>query len=146
MNGAVIQIRPYEEADLEGLLPLMSELGYPVSADEMRGRLARMGADHLTLVADAGGEIAGFIGLTTVHLYEQSSPIGYILAFSVAASRHRQGIGRALLAAAEDHLQRQGIHDIRVNSGLHREDAHRFYEAMGYRKTGYRLRKAAGDI
>lgn len=40
--------------------------------------------------------------------------------------------------AAESHF---GVKDVRVSSGLHREEAHRFYEAAGYAKTGYRFRK-----
>jgi len=123
----------------------MEELGYPSTDDEIRSRLARLTPDHHTLVAEVAGELAGFIGLVTMPVYEHSAPIGYILAFSIGAAHQRQGVGRALLEAAEKHFLSRGVHDIRVNSGLQREGAHRFYEATGYTKTGFRFRKVPGE-
>ncbi|WP_035610230.1 GNAT family N-acetyltransferase [Haloferula sp. BvORR071] len=136
-------IRPFAEADTAALAALLGELGYPTTAGELRGRLAQLGSHHHTLVAEApdGGAITGFIGLMRVATYEHSAPIGYILALSVSSSSQGQGIGKALVSAAEDWFRAQGIHEIRVNSGLQREGAHRFYEAAGFTITGHRFRK-----
>ena len=141
-SGTPVHLRPYQDRDAADLATLLGELGYPADEDAVRGRLAGLSPDHHTLVADCGGRIGGFIGLLRVRAYETPTPLGYILALSVANSYQRQGLGKALLAAAEEYFRSQGIADIRVNSGLHREEAHRFYEAMGYRKTGYRFRKS----
>lgn len=136
-----IHLRPYQDGDAADLAALLTELGYPADEDAVRGRLAGLSPDHHTLVADCGGRVGGFIGLLRVAAYESPAPLGYILALSIADSHRRQGLGKALLAAAEEHFRSQGITDVRVNSGLHREEAHLFYEAMGYRKTGHRFRK-----
>ncbi len=138
-------IRAFAEADIGGLVALMGELGYPTTVEEMEPRLARFGGDHHTLVAESpDGTLAGFIGLVVVPVYEYSAPVGYILALSVGGAFQGQGIGRALVAAAEDWFRERGAHDVRVNSGLQREGAHRFYESLGYEKTGFRFRKLLG--
>jgi ribosomal protein S18 acetylase RimI-like enzyme len=138
----MLLIRPYSEHDAAGLAGLVTALGYPVAADEMRRRLEEKSADYHTLVAELGGGAVGFIGLVTLSVYESSLPIGYVLALSVSPDHQRQGIGKALLVAGESHFIASGVNDVRVSSGLHREEAHRFYEAMGYARTGYRFRKA----
>lgn len=141
-SAVATRIRPLAEADIDGLVALMGELGYPTAADEMRGRLERFGDDHHTLIAESpDGLIAGFIGLVVVPVYEYSAPVGYILALSVGSAFQGQGVGKALVAAAEAWFRERGAHDVRVNSGLQREGAHRFYESLGYEKTGMRFRK-----
>lgn len=137
----MLSIRPSTPGDTAALARLISELGYPVDETELSPRLARLTSAHHTLVAELSGEVAGFIGLAVFPFYELGAPVGYILAFSVGGRHRRQGIGKALLDAAEEHFRAAGVADIRVNSGLHREEAHRFYESRGYRKTGFRFRK-----
>ncbi|HIP79032.1 MAG TPA: GNAT family N-acetyltransferase, partial [Kiloniellaceae bacterium] len=56
--------------------------------------------------------------------------------------RRGGGIGQALLAHAEAEARREGCAALRLNSGLWREDAHRFYEAFGLQKRGYAFVKA----
>ena len=124
------------------MVPLMSELGYPTTSQEIAARIARMPAEsHHTLVAEISGSLVGFIGLAILPVYEHPHPIGLIIAMAVDPGHQGKGVGKSLLAAAENHFRTQGVTDCRVNSGLHRVDAHRFYEANGYGKTGYRLRK-----
>lgn len=136
-----IQFRPYLEGDAADLAALLTTLGYPADEETVRGRLAGLSPDHHTIVGNRSGRIVGFIGLLKVQAYETPVPLGYILALSIAGDQQRRGIGKALVAAAEEYFRLEGITDIRVSSGLQREDAHLFYEAMGYRKTGYRFRK-----
>ncbi|QJE96673.1 GNAT family N-acetyltransferase [Luteolibacter luteus] len=137
-----IELRPYQKGDAADLAGLLSELGYPTEAEAVRARMALLSADHFTIVADCGGQVAGFIGLVKIQAYETPAPLGYILALSVGGTYQRQGLGKALVAAAEEYFRSQGITDIRVSSGLQREEAHLFYEAMGYQKTGYRFRRS----
>lgn len=138
----MLHLRPYLEADAPAMVPLMSELGYPTTEQEIAARIARMPAgSHHTLVAETSGSVVGFIGLAILPVYEHPHPIGLIIAMAVDPGHQGRGIGKALLAAAEAHFRDRGVTDCRVNSGLQRLDAHRFYEANGYDKTGYRLRK-----
>jgi ribosomal protein S18 acetylase RimI-like enzyme len=138
-------IRPYVNEDAAALAGLLSTLGYPATRDDVVGRMAALSDSHHTLVAVAGEKVAGFIGIVSLPVYEHPDPIGYILALSVSPAYQGQGIGKALLRAAEDWFRREGVKDIRVSSGLQREEAHRFYEQSGYAKTGYRFRKLLAE-
>jgi hypothetical protein len=50
-----------------------------------------------------------------------------------------------LVLAGEDWLKEQGAVEIIVNSSHFREDAHRFYQRLGYENTGIRLVKSLTD-
>ncbi|RYD27790.1 MAG: GNAT family N-acetyltransferase [Verrucomicrobiaceae bacterium] len=139
---AEFHIRSFATPDLDGLCTLMADLGYPTTASELAVRMDRMPPDfYHTFVAEASGQVVGFIGVGTMPVYEMSGPLGWVLALSVAGSHRRRGIGRALLAAAEAHCLSRGATDVRLHSGLPRAEAHEFYEAAGYTKTGYRFKK-----
>jgi GNAT superfamily N-acetyltransferase len=138
----MIQVRNVTGTDAPGLAHLVTELGYPVEAEELWGRIERMpSGSYRTFVAVEEKEVVGFIGLLTLPVYEHSRPIGWVLALSVSPRARRKGIGTALIAAAEGFYRDEGVTDIRLHSGLQREEAHEFYEKMGFDKSGYRFRK-----
>ena len=140
----MITIRPHTPEDLAAIAGLIGTLGYPATADVVAERMAALSPDHRTLLAEVGGEVAGFIGLVALAVYEHSSRIGYILALSVSPDHQRQGVGKKLLQAAENCFRELGVGDIRVSSGLHREEAHRVYEAAGYERNGAAFPEGAG--
>jgi GNAT superfamily N-acetyltransferase len=52
--------------------------------------------------------------------------------------QHRsQGVGRALLAAAQAWARKAGATHLELDSGLARADAHRFYEREGGTRQSY---------
>jgi GNAT superfamily N-acetyltransferase len=53
-----------------------------------------------------------------------------------------QGIGEQLLHASESWARAQHCDVLELSSNIKRVDAHRFYERLGYNKTGWRLWKA----
>ncbi|RYD27606.1 MAG: GNAT family N-acetyltransferase [Verrucomicrobiaceae bacterium] len=135
-------IRPFTGADTVDMSSLMADLGYPSTPEQVAERMRSMSADYYhTLVAEVEGKVVGFIGIIVLPVYEYSIPVGWILALSVAEAYRRKGIGKALIAAAEGDLRARGIEDVRLHSGLQREDAHEFYTRLGYDKTGYRFKK-----
>ena len=58
---------------------------------------------------------------------------------------HRAGapprIGRALIATAEKDFAQRGIRRVALDTRLTREDAHKFYESLGYERNGWRFVK-----
>lgn len=62
----------------------------------------------------------------------------------VDAEARRQQVGRALMEQAEAWAREQGYRQVRLRSGLHRTEAHQFYQAVGYTltKTGHTFQKA----
>jgi ribosomal protein S18 acetylase RimI-like enzyme len=53
----------------------------------------------------------------------------------------RHGIGRALIETAEKDFAQRGIQRIALNTRLAREDAHKFYQSLGYERNGWRFVK-----
>jgi GNAT superfamily N-acetyltransferase len=48
-------------------------------------------------------------------------------------------VGRALVSTVERWARDQGASRLSLTSGLHRAEAHRFYEHLGYEEKGVRL-------
>jgi ribosomal protein S18 acetylase RimI-like enzyme len=133
--------------DSEAIALLVSDLGYPTSAGQMRQRLVAIigDDDYETLVARDDGIVVGFIGTRVGHLYEADDQYGQIMVLAVTVRRQRSGIGRMLMKAAESSLAKRGARILVVTSGNQRADAHAFYERCGYTFTGRRYKKSAND-
>ena len=122
---------------------LITELGYPTTAEAMRERLRSIVTDsnYLTLVAERDHEVVGVIGGTTGHYYEKDGIYARLLVLSVSSRSRGSGIGAQLVAALERWAASRGARDIIVNSAFHRTRAHAFYERLGYVGTGVRMVK-----
>jgi ribosomal protein S18 acetylase RimI-like enzyme len=48
-----------------------------------------------------------------------------------------RGIGRAMMNHARDQCRQAGCYKFVLSSNLKREDAHRFYDALGFERHGY---------
>jgi ribosomal protein S18 acetylase RimI-like enzyme len=87
-----------------------------------------------TLVAQTDGNVVGFLSLKQHNLFSAE-----ILVMAVHPEAQRSGIGRALVAAAENHVRLLGIEYMQVKTlGPSRPDegyarTRAFYEAIGYR-------------
>jgi ribosomal protein S18 acetylase RimI-like enzyme len=66
-----LTIREYRPEDLEALLPLYEQLGYPTRTDELRDRLAGLLSheDYHLLVAECDGQLVAFIGYARMYYY-----------------------------------------------------------------------------
>ena len=138
-----LTIRPAEVNDAGALAQLMCELGYETSTSEMEIRFERITADdrYRTFVAVSGGKICGMIGTLTSLSYEHNAPGGRILALVTLRAMRRHGIGRALIATAEKDFVQRAIKRVALDTRLAREEAHNFYEALGYERNGWRFVK-----
>ena len=114
-------IRRAMTGDAAALAELSGELGYPAEPDAILRRLAALPPDvgwvhcslRRSLVVEPGIEILG----------------------NVVGERWRgRGVGRALMAAAEQSASDRGVSVVRLRSGSHRDEAHAFYRAVGYRE------------
>ncbi len=137
-------IRPARLEDSEGLAGLCTQLGYPTAPQQMALRLPEVlkRSDNAVFVADADG---GLIGWVHVHAspgleVDRMAKIGGLV---VDEARRGRGIGKALMAAAENWARREGCAELWLRSNLIRKEAHRFYQALGYEilKTSYTFRK-----
>jgi ribosomal protein S18 acetylase RimI-like enzyme len=136
-------IRDAELNDAPELAVLMCELGYETDHTEMEARLELILSNraYKTFVAIVNGSVCGMIGTITCPSYEHNDPSGWILALATLSASRRRGIGRALIATAEKDFAQRGIRRVAVNTQLTREDAHKFYESLGYERNGWRFVK-----
>jgi ribosomal protein S18 acetylase RimI-like enzyme len=117
----------------------MCELGYETTNEEMKRRLEAIFADpHFkTFVAVRDGQVCGMIGTFAGPIHEHNDFAGRIVALAVSKAMRRRGIARRLIKTAEEDFCRRKITRI----ALTREDAHRFYEELGYERNGFRYAK-----
>jgi ribosomal protein S18 acetylase RimI-like enzyme len=143
MSGTECWIRDGELNDAPELAALMCELGYETRRTEMEARLKLIFSNpaYKTFVAIMDGCVCGMIGTLTYPSYEHNDPSGRILAVVTLSAVRRRGIGRALIASAEKDFAQRGIMRIALDTRLTREDAHNFYESLGYERNGWRFVK-----
>jgi GNAT superfamily N-acetyltransferase len=134
-------IRPAAATDAVELARLFTVLEHPTSAADVTARWAQWAAEgNDALVADRGdGTLAGLATLHRTRVLHRPAPVGRITALVVDATERGRGIGRALVAAAEERLTRDGCILLEITSNLRRADAHAFYERIGYARTSLRL-------
>jgi len=138
-------IRPYRRSDLNDILELMSDLGYPASLDKLETRMERMEKlnDYATFMAELDGEVAGMMGLRCVYAYELDEPAVQISLLVTKQKHQGQGVGKALIDFAERWALQFGAGSMVLTSGIkpERDAAHRFYTHMGFAVNGYRFVK-----
>ena len=151
MKGIVI--RPADAADAPAIAGLSGQLGYPSTVADSAERLGLVlgSSEHAVFAACDGGDVVGWVHVFLA-LRIESGPFAELGGFVVSSSHRRHGVGRRLLAAAEDWAAGRGVRKLRVRSRLEREDARAFYENLGFTVTKEQRvfdkslpREAAGD-
>ncbi|HEY4217855.1 MAG TPA: GNAT family N-acetyltransferase [Gemmatimonadaceae bacterium] len=138
MSDVVIRVARADDA--AALARLVTQLGYPATAEQMPARFARLSTDEnaRAFVAENAGVV---LGLATIHLrftMNHQSPIAQLTLLVVDEANRARGVGRALVQAAEQFAQDRGAKRINVTTALNRGNAHAFYERIGYKHTGRR--------
>lgn len=118
------------ESALAGLRPDAPRLGASITA--WLGRILA-GDEGFALVAAAGAEVVGFVAAFVRDQAWLSPPaIGVIGALAVVPSHRRQGLGRALVRAAEQRFAADGITVVEAAIGEANSAAQAFWAAEGY--------------
>jgi GNAT superfamily N-acetyltransferase len=129
-----ITIRLASQDDAKQMAYLCEQLGYPVSGEQLKSRLATLlpHRDHALFVAERPGEpLLGWIHISRCLLLH-TDPEAQIGGLVVDAGVRRSGAGQRLLQAAEQWARKQGCWAIYLRSHVTRTDAHQFYHTMGY--------------
>lgn len=127
-------IRTAVAADALAIAGLMGQLGYEASEALVVRKLAILAANACdsVLLAEVDGTVAGVISLHVLELFHAEGRIGRITSLVVDAGHRGNGVGEALVAAADRFFTGQGCMRAEVTSGEHRTAAHAFYAAQGY--------------
>ncbi len=104
--------------------------------DWVSGEIAAQGG--VTLVAEEGGSVVGFLSFAFeedpgTFVRPEHRRHAMIWDISVDEGARGQGVGRALLEAAEAHTKAAGIGEIRLYVLESNARARRIYDAAGYR-------------
>jgi len=140
-----LKIRAATAEDADRIAALSTELGYPSSEEQVRGRLARIekDSDHAVFVAEVENDpVIGWVHVCVSRLVE-NDPEGEIGGL-VVDERHRgSGVGKFLMERAEQWAREKSLKSVYLRSNIIRKDAHTFYQRLGYRvlKTQYAFRK-----
>jgi len=140
------KIRFCTEADFGAILGLLGEL-WPerhIDVAALHAVYSRALAleTQFYLCAEEEGEVAGFCSLTLKNNLWQAGYLAHIDELVVTEQRRRKGLGRALLAAAIALAAEKACARIELDSGFHRQDAHRFYMSQGFENRAYLFSKS----
>jgi ribosomal protein S18 acetylase RimI-like enzyme len=130
-------VRPAEARDADAVLALMEGLTRPAVANDA-GPQREVFLQHLededaqVFVAELGGRVAGAISLWFQPRLNWTTLQAWIPDLYVEPAFRRRGAARALLDACVEEARRRGCHRLVLESGHHREEAHRLYEQYGF--------------
>jgi N-acetylglutamate synthase-like GNAT family acetyltransferase len=139
------QIREASEYDVLALCDLMLELsGSPISMEGMIDRLQmieRSRTDSI-FVYEQDSTIWGVLVFRIRENIREVSRFGEVCVIVVKSEAKRCGVGRRLMDFAELKSRELGCKATYLVSGFARKDeAHQFYQELGYEITGYRFVK-----
>jgi GNAT superfamily N-acetyltransferase len=147
-----VSVRLATESDLPRLIELYSQLELDPSREESRAEVlpsyrnafAAIAADpnQQLFVAEAGGRVAGTACLIVMpNLTHKGRPYALIENVVVDASQRSTGIGQALMRHLIDRALSAGCYKVALTSNFQREQAHRFYEKLGFitRQRAFRI-------
>ncbi len=87
--------------------------------------------------AELNGAVVGFCSYAIVNNLWQEGFISYIYALVVDEKLRGNGIGTQLINEAIRRSTQQGMKRVELDSGFPREQAHKFYEKLGFEKRAY---------
>lgn len=142
-RGLSVNIREAAETDLPALVALYNQLGGAGEAitlqraDSLFSRL-REYPDYRVYVAEEAGQLVGtFLLLIYDALGYRARPAGLVEDVVVDQRFRGRGIGGDMMRFAMERCRQAGCYKLVLSSNLNREDAHRFYESLGFRKHGF---------
>ncbi len=144
-----IAIRTAKKNDIPLVLDLLYELGRPKpkkdsDLDLFRNLVKKQisDSDKTILVAEADDvNIVGMISMIVLPRLNKRGPEIYVPELVVTKKYQNQGIGTLLMKACISFGKKRNCHNIRLESGLFREEAHKFYKKLGFESTSYSFSK-----
>jgi len=135
MRGGATRVRRARLADAPRIAILAAQLGYPSTAPEVRKRLERIRHrdGHFVAVAVTAGTVVGWVH-TFVKYSIDAAPRAEIGGLVVDENHRRLGLGKLLMATAEEWARLRDLEGVYLRSNVLRQHAHAFYEAIGFRK------------
>lgn len=145
MAPDAVRLRPMTRSDTARCRSLLTQLGYEMTEAELERRFDEVSSarEHSLLVAETAGRVVGLMHVFARPALENPRE-AVVQAIVVDEGFRRAGVGRHLMAAAENWGSERGCGSVVLSSNIARAPAHGFYAALGYRvsATSLVLRKA----
>src|SRR5215831_9125401 len=138
-----VTIRPARPADAVELGRLRAALWPDGTIDHHTREVADLleGRARLTMpwahfiAVDETGAAVGFVEVdlrSHANGCDPAQPVGFIEGWFVVEAHRRHGLGRRLIAAAEDWARAQGCREIASDTQVENESSQRAHQALGY--------------
>ncbi|MEI9977488.1 MAG: GNAT family N-acetyltransferase [Edaphobacter sp.] len=127
------RFRQYRPDDLETIF-LLDEVCFSEEFRFDRNTMSLFAGDRdaVTLIAEDGGEVIGFV---IAHVKRVAAELrAYIVTLDVAPQWRRRGLARDMMLEVETRALGQGARRILLHVFTGNEPAIRFYERLGYRR------------
>jgi len=100
--------------------------------EQLAARMPAVGDIETALLAKFDSELAGFACLRIVSCLLYATPYAELTELYVEPSYRRCGVGRALIAHAEQLARQRGAEEVIIITGINNAPAQALYRAMGY--------------
>jgi GNAT superfamily N-acetyltransferase len=142
-------VRAYEEADHAAIEKLAPRLQIGVAPwidaqaalEAVRGWVEASLATNTVFVADENGAVVGFVSVKE-RTHWSGAREAYVGELVVAEEAEGKGVGRALMAAAEQWARDRGLARMSLETGAANAGARAFYAALGYEESDVSLSRA----
>jgi GNAT superfamily N-acetyltransferase len=137
-----IEYRPATRDDLPVLHRLYAQLEHEATnlslerLGEIFERIERFPDYTVWIALDDGVEVGTFALVIVDALGARCQPLGLVEDVVVDLSARGRGIGRAMMEHAIARCREKGCYKMQLSSNLRREDAHRFYDSLGFERHG----------
>lgn len=146
MNPGELTFRRAKSADLPAIVRMLAD-------DDLGSRRERLGdplpelyfsafeeinrdPNHELIVAELHGEVVGTLHLIFIPSVSfQGGLRAQIESVRVDADYRSHGIGREMMKWAIEEAKAMGAHVVQLTTHKSRDDAHRFYERLGFEKS-----------
>ena len=145
-------VREARRADLPRIIELLDQLGASPGQEDLSSPLLSSYIEafeqivsdprqRLLVLESAGDVVATAVLIIVPNLGHHGRPYALIENVVVDASQRSQRHGEQLMRYVIEQARAAACYKITLTSALRREDAHRFYERLGFRFThkGFRL-------
>lgn len=137
-----MKVTPASPQDTADWLALRRQLWPEASVDEHRGDIEKMLGDAeraaCFLARSADGAVAGFAEVSLRHDYVNgcsTSPVGFLEGLFVVPQSRRQGVARALVAAAEAWAAHHGCREFASDVLVENVESQEVHAALGFSET-----------
>lgn len=137
----VIEISECRLSDFSDVMALLRQL-WPERKPDIEKMLraykkAIKSKNQIYLKAVHEGKCIGFCSLSILNTLYGNGESMHIDELVIDENHRSKGIGKRILGHVRELARQKSCSLIELDTALHRLDAHRFYENMGYSKMGY---------